>query len=398
VNIDYAQAWLDAFFTSGEATRDFYAEDGVFTDPILDQHVEGHEQMMRLFPLWSMRDVFGTHKFIATSYLGDEKLGVFNWVWQANFVGDVMLGMPTGGVTPYIEGITVQVYDENGKITRDWTYWDAIQTIKQLPYPINTPPATPHLWRDGWDQNTDQMTAPRPIPPALEKLEWSPGPYDPALLEQLRSVPKGAESVARMDLIDTKAQPWLDAFFTSGETTRDFYAKDGIFEDPILDQHVVGHDRMMKLFPLWSMRELFGTHKFVATDYLGGEKLGVFNWVWQANFQGDVFLGMPTGGVQPFIDGITVQVFDDDGKVIRDWTYWDGIQLIKQLPYPITAPPATPHMWRDGYDPATDDMTSARPMPEELAKLEWSPGPYDPDLLAALRANLAADHPTVTGF
>ena len=29
-----------------------------------------------------------------------------------------------------IEGMTVQCYDENGKITRDWTYWDAIQAIK----------------------------------------------------------------------------------------------------------------------------------------------------------------------------------------------------------------------------------------------------------------------------
>jgi len=395
VNIDFAQAWLDAFFTSGEATRDFYAPDGIFTDPILDQHVEGHEQMMRLFPLWSMRDVFGTHKFIATDYLGDEKLGVFHWVWQANFI-DAFLGMPTKSVTPYIEGMTVQCYDENGKITRDWTYWDAVQCVKQLPYPIENPPATPHLWRDGWDQDTDPMTAPRPIPSALAQLEWSPGPYTQSVVDQLRVVPKGAERVARMDLIDTKAQPWLDAFFTSGEATRDFYTPDGIFEDPILDQHVVGHERMMKLFPLWSMRDLFGTHKFVATDYLGGERLGVFNWVWQANFQGDVFLGMPTGGVQPYIDGITVQVYDENGKVQRDWTFWDGIQLIKQLPYPIIAPPQTPHMWRDGYDPVTDDTTAPRPTPVELEKQNWSPGPYDDNLIAELRAKLSADTPTVT--
>jgi hypothetical protein len=160
----------------------------------------------------------------------------------------------------------------------------------------------------------------------------------------------------------------------------------------------VGHERMMKLFPLWSMRDLFGTHKFVATDYLGGERLGVFNWVWQANFQGDVFLGMPTGGVQPYIDGITVQVYDESGKVERDWTFWDGIQLIKQLPYPITAPPQTPHMWRDGYDPTTDDTTAPRPIPVELEKQNWSPGPYDDNLIEELRVTLSADTPTVTNL
>ena len=194
------------------------------------------------------------------------------------------------------------------------------------------------------------------------------------------------------------AQAWLDAFFTSGEATRDFYAPDGIFTDPILDQHVEGHEQMMRLFPLWSMRDLFGTHKFIATDYLGGERLGVFNWVWQANFQGDVFLGMPTGGAQPFIDGITVQVYDDNGKVIRDWTFWDGIQCIKQLPYPIVDPPQTPHMWRDDYDPNTDDTTSPRPIPVELEKQNWSPGPYDENLIEELRAKLSADVPTVTNL
>src|SRR5205085_11481185 len=126
---------------------------------------------------------------------------------------------------------------------------------------------------------------------------------------------------------DAKAQPWLDAFFTSREATRHTYTPvphTTLFRS---DQHVEGHEQMMRLFPLWSMRDVFGTHKFVATDYLGGEHLGVFNWVWQANFQGDVFLGMPTGGAQPYIDGITVQVYDESGKVERDWTFWDGIQL-----------------------------------------------------------------------
>ncbi len=37
MNIDYAQAWLDAFFTGGKETCDFYAEDGIFEDPIIDQ-------------------------------------------------------------------------------------------------------------------------------------------------------------------------------------------------------------------------------------------------------------------------------------------------------------------------------------------------------------------------
>src|SRR5262245_47144267 len=105
MNIDYAQAWLDAFFTGGKETCDFYAEDGIFEDPILDQVVPGREQMMRLFSTWSMKELAGTHKFVATDYLGDDKLGVFHWVWQANFPGDAFLAMPTGGNQPFIEGM-----------------------------------------------------------------------------------------------------------------------------------------------------------------------------------------------------------------------------------------------------------------------------------------------------
>ncbi|WP_250283674.1 MULTISPECIES: hypothetical protein [unclassified Frankia] len=55
-------------------------------------------------------------------------------------------------------------------------------------------------------------------------------------------------------------------------------------------------------------------------------------------------------------------------------------------------------MWRDDYTPETDDLTSPRPIPEELQKQNWSPGPYDQGLIDALRAKLAADHPSVTSL
>jgi hypothetical protein len=55
-------------------------------------------------------------------------------------------------------------------------------------------------------------------------------------------------------------------------------------------------------------------------------------------------------------------------------------------------------MWRDGYDPVTDDTTAPRPTPVELEKQNWSPGPYDDNLIEELRAKLSADTPTVTNL
>ena len=43
-------------------------------------------------------------------------------------------------------------------------------------------------------------------------------------------------------------------------------------------------------------------------------------------------------------------------------------------------------------------MTSPRPIPLELEKQNWSPGPYDQGLIEQLRAKLAHDTPTVTNL
>ena len=65
---------------------------------------------------------------------------------------------------------------------------------------------------------------------------------------------------------------------------------------------------------------------------------------------------------------------------------------------PITAPPQTPHLWVDGYDPSTDDAAAPRLTPVELEKQNWSPGPYDDNLVEELRAKLSADVPAVTSL
>ena len=162
MNKEFAQKWIDLFF-SAETPTSMYADGGVCEDYLLDLRLSEsqREEWKRLCALWSDTDVMGNHKMLVTDYMRDGRIGVIQWVWEADC--NQFLGIPTNGKKIHTTCMTVQIYDDDGKIVHDWTWWDAINMLKQCGIPLRTP----HVWNVDWSPEKDDGSAVRPRPEAL---------------------------------------------------------------------------------------------------------------------------------------------------------------------------------------------------------------------------------------
>ena len=64
-------------------------------------------------------------------YVGDARLGSFQWTWETKHNAD-FLGVPAEGKVTKTRGVTVMGWDENGKIVLERSIWDAIPVMQQL--------------------------------------------------------------------------------------------------------------------------------------------------------------------------------------------------------------------------------------------------------------------------
>ena len=124
----FAVKWLKAFRSSAEDVVALYAEPFSFTDPILDQHgISSREDLLRVFAPYANTDEtngIGINNFRVDEVIGDEDGAVYRWTWVAP-TAQAFLGIPTPDKTPGSRGITFHVYDEDGLISREESYWDA---------------------------------------------------------------------------------------------------------------------------------------------------------------------------------------------------------------------------------------------------------------------------------
>ncbi|CAN5351542.1 nuclear transport factor 2 family protein [soil metagenome] len=128
----FAVEWLKAFRSSAEDVVALYAEPFSFTDPILDQHgISEREDLLRVFAPYANKDEsngIGINNFRVDEVIGDVDAAVYRWTWEAP-TAQAFLGIPTGGATPGTRGITFHVYDSDGKITREESYWDGVTAL-----------------------------------------------------------------------------------------------------------------------------------------------------------------------------------------------------------------------------------------------------------------------------
>ncbi|MET0900004.1 MAG: ketosteroid isomerase-related protein [Mycobacterium sp.] len=135
----FAVKWLKAFRESPEAVVALYADDFLFEDPILGQTITSRDDLLRVFAPYANTDTengIGINNFRIDEVVGDEKSAIYRWTWQAPTAA-AFVGVPTNGKIPGARGITFHVYDDNGLITREASFWDCATSVAQLGLPVD---------------------------------------------------------------------------------------------------------------------------------------------------------------------------------------------------------------------------------------------------------------------
>ncbi len=138
--MDYAFAvrWLKAFRHSPEAVCALYADDFLFEDPILDQfQITDKPDLHRLFAPYANKDRengIGVHNFRIRGYEGDRRSGLIRWEWSPEDAA-IFLGLDVTGKVFWTQGHTFHQYDEQGRITRESSWWDVTQVLRGIGTP-----------------------------------------------------------------------------------------------------------------------------------------------------------------------------------------------------------------------------------------------------------------------
>jgi steroid delta-isomerase-like uncharacterized protein len=178
-NLAVGQEWIDAFFHKGAtAVANYYADDFVFEDIILNQMINTKDDLLKAFePFdnYGPESPLGIHQFDIIRFNGGRRAGqadefqtgtppgydavywtektadaraggdleydewaIMHWLWKVQHNAD-FLGMAAKGKTTHIRGVTHHLY-KGGKINREYSYWNyrdiAIQ-LGALPQPEN---------------------------------------------------------------------------------------------------------------------------------------------------------------------------------------------------------------------------------------------------------------------
>jgi steroid delta-isomerase-like uncharacterized protein len=134
----FAVKWLKAFRESPEAVVALYADDFLFEDPILGQSITSREELLRVFAPYANADTengIGINNFRIDEVVGDEKAAIYRWTWNAPTAA-AFVGIPAGGKVPGARGITFHIYDENGLIKREESFWDVATAVSDLGQPV----------------------------------------------------------------------------------------------------------------------------------------------------------------------------------------------------------------------------------------------------------------------
>jgi steroid delta-isomerase-like uncharacterized protein len=134
MNYEFAVKWLKAFRTSSDEVCALYADDFLFEDPMLDQHgITDKGDLHRLFDIYANKDRengIGVHNFRIRGYTGTEKSGLITWEWSPEDCA-AFLGLDVAGKVFWTQGHTWHEYDEDGKIVRESSWWDASAILRQ---------------------------------------------------------------------------------------------------------------------------------------------------------------------------------------------------------------------------------------------------------------------------
>lgn len=144
MNLDYAKQWADALSTDAQAFSAFYADNccveyGTYNDSVgeaLLGPAAVREQMMQFSDGSN-----GKHQFKARNFEGHQGHGIIQWNWTGTGL-KLYRGLPVNAPELRTVGQSFLMFDENGKIFRESTYWSEIRVVKVLGVPADAG----HYW------------------------------------------------------------------------------------------------------------------------------------------------------------------------------------------------------------------------------------------------------------
>lgn len=132
MNREWAQYWIQLFANGTDELMTLYDPDFEFEDVNFDLRISRDLPALRtFFEGFIIADPSKSYnKFDVFDYVGDDKLGSFQWTWETKHAGD-FLGVPAAGKITKTRGVTVMGW-RNGKIILERSIWDAIPVFQQL--------------------------------------------------------------------------------------------------------------------------------------------------------------------------------------------------------------------------------------------------------------------------
>lgn len=132
MNLKWAQYWIGLFANGTDELMSLYSPTFEFEDVNFDLRISNDLGALRkFFEGFVIEDRNKSYnKFDVFDYVGDDKLGVFQWYWETKHAGD-FLGVPAEGRITRTRGVTTMGW-KDGKIVLERSIWDAIPVFKQL--------------------------------------------------------------------------------------------------------------------------------------------------------------------------------------------------------------------------------------------------------------------------
>ena len=133
MNKEWAQYWIGLFADGTDELMTLYNPQFQFEDVNFDLRINNDLAALRsFFEGFVIEDPSQSYnKFDVFDYVGNNRLGSFQWTWETTHAGD-FLGVPAKGKITRTRGVTVMGWDENGKIILERSIWDAVPVFQQL--------------------------------------------------------------------------------------------------------------------------------------------------------------------------------------------------------------------------------------------------------------------------
>ncbi|MES2258576.1 MAG: ester cyclase [Pseudomonadota bacterium] len=132
MNLEWSQHWISLFANRTDELMSLYSPTFQFEDVNFDVRIDNDLAALRgFFSGFVVADpALSYNRFDVFDYVGDDRLGSFQWYWEAKHAGD-FLGVPAAGKVTRTRGVTVMGW-KDGKIVLERSIWDALPVLRQL--------------------------------------------------------------------------------------------------------------------------------------------------------------------------------------------------------------------------------------------------------------------------